>query len=261
MVTTATPQPHIRPGGVRYRWRQLKLIARYTARQLHSSRKHQAHSFAELYNRAWFSVGDKKLPTISLEGLFPGITTFPVTLEHAIPWVPGNLTTDELCIMALLRRYLQPRAIFEFGTFNGRTTLNLALNAPPDATVHTLDLPTPGETVLPTAWDDGQFQLGKAAGSLWTASRCRARIEQLWGDSAYFDQSPYQDRMDLIFIDAAHSYEYVANDTTKAFRMLKPGGIIVWDDYCAWYPGVTDISTNSSSGIRSGISKERISQS
>ena len=36
--------------------------------------------------------------------------------------------------------------------------------------------------------------------------------------------------MDLIFVDGAHSYEYVKNDTVKGLEMLRPGGIIAWHD-------------------------------
>ena len=37
--------------------------------------------------------------------------------------------------------------------------------------------------------------------------------------------------MDLIFIDASHSHRYASSDTTKAFEMLAPGGVILWHDY------------------------------
>src|SRR6185369_3239039 len=36
---------------------------------------------------------------------------------------------------------------------------------------------------------------------------------------------------DLIFIDGSHAYSYVKNDTEKALRMLKEGGLLLWHDY------------------------------
>ncbi len=36
---------------------------------------------------------------------------------------------------------------------------------------------------------------------------------------------------DLIFIYGSHTLSYIANDTEKAFRMLKPGGLILLHDY------------------------------
>ena len=43
-----------------------------------------------------------------------------------------------------------------------------------------------------------------------------------------------------MFVDGAHSYEYVLSDSDAAYRMVKPGGLILWHDYDSrWFPGVT----------------------
>jgi predicted O-methyltransferase YrrM len=44
--------------------------------------------------------------------------------------------------------------------------------------------------------------------------------------------------MDLVFVDGAHTFEYVQNDSQKAWRMLKPGGVVVWHDCRAQTPDV-----------------------
>jgi predicted O-methyltransferase YrrM len=44
--------------------------------------------------------------------------------------------------------------------------------------------------------------------------------------------------MDLVFVDGAHSYEYVKNDTEKGWEMLRPGGIIAWHDCTPNHPEV-----------------------
>ena len=36
--------------------------------------------------------------------------------------------------------------------------------------------------------------------------------------------------MDFIFVDGAHSYDYVKNDSQKAWQMLRSGGIVAWHD-------------------------------
>jgi hypothetical protein len=42
--------------------------------------------------------------------------------------------------------------------------------------------------------------------------------------------------MDVVFVDGAHSAEYVRNDTDVALRLLKPtGGLILWHDYGSRY--------------------------
>jgi hypothetical protein len=63
------------------------------------------------------------------------------------------------------------------------------------------------------------------------------RITTLQGDSATFDFSPYAGAMDLVFVDGAHSYAYVQNDTQRALELLSPQGTIAWDDYPS-IPGV-----------------------
>jgi hypothetical protein len=58
-----------------------------------------------------------------------------------------------------------------------------------------------------------------------------ARIHCLYGDTATFDFSCFAGKVDLFFIDGAHSYGYVRNDTLRAFDCCKPGSVIAWHDY------------------------------
>ena len=58
-----------------------------------------------------------------------------------------------------------------------------------------------------------------------------SRIRQLHGDSRAYDYSPYLGANQLVLVDANHTYEFVKTDTETAFRLLSPGGVIVWDDY------------------------------
>jgi predicted O-methyltransferase YrrM len=57
------------------------------------------------------------------------------------------------------------------------------------------------------------------------------KIRLLFGDSAEFDFSPYQQNIDLFFIDGAHSYDYVRSDSERALRCVYPGGVIAWHDF------------------------------
>src|SRR5271157_5902498 len=125
-------------------------MLQYGARQIVQGFRGKAPPLAGLHDLAWFDSRAKKLPTASLEDLFTGITHLSIRLERPLPRLQGNLTVDELAVVALLCQWLQPQTVFEFGTFNGRTTLNLAANTPPDAKVYTLDLTAPGGTELAT---------------------------------------------------------------------------------------------------------------
>src|SRR6476661_10632036 len=62
--------------------------------------------------------------------------------------VDGNVTDRELVVLTGLVKASKAKSIFEFGTFDGRTTRNLAANAPADGSVWTIDLPQSSMTDL-----------------------------------------------------------------------------------------------------------------
>lgn len=147
----------------------------------------------------------------------------------------SNMDPFELYCLAAIARIRKPRTIFEFGTYDGATTLWLAKNAP-DADIYTLDLPPElrgdWEKATLTNVDDG----GDGLGARFRGTPPAARITQLLGDSRSFDFTDYIGEMDLVVVDADHSYECARPDTENALRMLSPRGVVVWDDY-GW-PGV-----------------------
>src|SRR5260221_9343304 len=56
----------------------------------------------------------------------------------------GNVSMLELMIIANLAKQATPPTAFEIGTFDGRTTLNIAANLKTPGSVFTLDLPQAG---------------------------------------------------------------------------------------------------------------------
>jgi predicted O-methyltransferase YrrM len=175
----------------------------------------------------------KILPEISLEELTGNIQPLLLEMEAR----DGNVTPDELKALASLSARFKPQNIFEIGTFDGRTSLNLIANAAPDAKLFTLDLPKTAitETALRIKTGDRKFIDKPQSGSRFLNTPYAAHIQQIYADSAVFDYTPYHNTMDMIFVDGAHSYEYVINDTEKVLPLLKNGkGIILWHDY-GWY--------------------------
>lgn len=134
-----------------------------------------------------------------------------------------NVSTDEMAVLNLLVSNFRPRTLFEMGTFDGRTTLNLVLNAPPEAQMCTIDLP-PRRRTLPDERTVGQFFRNHESAS---------RITQLFGDSLEYDFSPYFGNVDFVLVDAGHSYHNVQNDSKVAFEMIRgrANAVIVWHDY------------------------------
>lgn len=157
--------------------------------------------------------------------------------------VNGNISLLEMIVMNKIINIYSPINLFEIGTFDGRTTLNMAANCPKSAKVHTLDLPKENLdfTKLPIVSRDRQYIDKKFSGNVYRGTDVEHKISQLYGDSALFDFSPFNNTMDFVFIDGSHSYEYALNDLMKAIKMLRNNrGIILWHDYNSpyWY-GVT----------------------
>lgn len=122
-------------------------------------------------------------------------------------------------------------SFFEIGTSNGKTSWMVANNIP-TASVYTLDFPSI------EAADEAELELTREhffdvydKGSSFANTPEKDRIDQLFGDSATFDFSPYRGKIDVVFVDGSHTYSYVKSDTKRAFEMLRRGGTVIWDDY------------------------------
>jgi predicted O-methyltransferase YrrM len=177
------------------------------------------------------------LPTVRLGDIVPPDT--PVTLR-ALEQSDGNVTLHELYVIAAITRAVQPTSSFEIGTFDGRTTVNVAANSPRGAVTYTLDLPAQelAAARLPIESHERRFILKPASGALIESEGSGLRTEQLLGDSAAFDFARFEGRMDLVFVDGSHSYEYVLNDSARALSMIGDRGVVLWHDY-GGFAGVT----------------------
>jgi predicted O-methyltransferase YrrM len=159
----------------------------------------------------------------------------PVVLyaEAANEWFrPTASYATDLVSMCMLCQILKPKTILEIGTYHGGGALHWAGNAP-EAEVYTLDLPPQGAPSLDvTAMDRNFVHAHEQTERMVFEGRPEARrIHRIYGDSATFDFSPYHGKVDLLFIDGAHSYDYVRNDTLRAQECCKPGSVIAWHDY------------------------------
>jgi predicted O-methyltransferase YrrM len=73
--------------------------------------------------------------------------------------------------------------------------------------------------------------------SLFSEAELRDTIKIYEGYSnAILDRLP-DAYFDWIYIDASHAYENVKDDIDISGRKLKPGGLIICNDYTAWSPG------------------------
>jgi predicted O-methyltransferase YrrM len=55
----------------------------------------------------------------------------------------------------------------------------------------------------------------------------------------YFAGAAPEEQFDLIYVDGSHFADDVVCDAVESFRRLKPGGVMIFDDYLwNWYPNI-----------------------
>ncbi|MBP9841357.1 MAG: class I SAM-dependent methyltransferase [Simkaniaceae bacterium] len=155
----------------------------------------------------------------------------------------GNVTSFELMALALMVANKKPKTLLEIGTFDGNTTLQIALNSPVEATIHTIDLPSCGEqnTHLPILQEDVKFVQDKnKLMRKYIGSSVEGKIQQHFGDSTAYEFAKFTDSglIDFCFIDGGHSYDCVKSDTENVFQIMNPKGIVMWHDFTPNCPGV-----------------------
>ena len=211
-------------------------------------------------------VPDSPIPFEILDNaelLFPGLYSQKVRLDQ-LSWKWGDLDREAgltfLCSLAAQGH----TPVVEFGTFRGRTTYNLALNC--DSDIHTIDLGSPRSASPRTGAGDrpnggrpnrldslrgavaervsetfSRFKLGEyVTGEVFrdAPDDIRRRIHQRLGDSRSLDLSDLFGQIGLVIIDGGHTYDICKSDSQNAFKLIRPGGVILWDDYNAYFPGI-----------------------
>jgi predicted O-methyltransferase YrrM len=170
-------------------------------------------------------------PSVPITSLVPSSVSLRLCEQVE---VAGNISFEELFILVQLLQTFQPITCFEIGTFDGRTTLNMAANTSNEAVIYTLDLPREqmDNTVFPLNPADLGVVEKEISGARFRGTVWEHKIQQLYGDSAAFDYTPYQGNIDFVFVDGSHTYDYVLSDSRNAITLLRDGkGIILWHDY------------------------------
>lgn len=136
--------------------------------------------------------------------------------------IPSWLSIFADCGLARER----PLDILEIGSFEGRSSLFL-LRQFPQARLTAVD-----------TWqgsDEHSVEQKTSLGDRFAANVAehRARIEQRVGSS--LTMLPQLDsegrRYDLIYVDGSHLADDVLRDAISAWRLLKSGGVMIFDDY------------------------------
>ena len=130
-------------------------------------------------------------------------------IRFAIPFqqgTGGTVAVENMLLISAMRT-VKAKRVFEFGTFFGRTSLNLALNLPEDGELFTLDLDDVSRGTIRQSDPNAALTRFRADSPLpmdFYAHECRRKIRQLKGDSPQFNFGPYLGNMDMVFVDGGH---------------------------------------------------------
>jgi len=178
------------------------------------------------------------VPVVTIPELFPGKQLESISIpSESLDRQIWHIRLDEEVLVGLTVQALGARRIFEIGTFEGGTTRLLAAKAGEGAEVFTLDLPA-----AEVAW-------GTQIGTKFRGSAMEPRIKQFFGNSLEFDFSPYERSIDLVFVDAAHDYPHGFADSRTALRLVRPGGVVLWHDFDAHFPGLVHGIIEATAGL------------
>lgn len=125
--------------------------------------------------------------------------------------------------MILLSSLSKNKTVFEFGTFRGQTTYNLSKTA---TEVYTFDF---GDNISGEGYPE--YEVGEVY-----KKNNATNVIQLVGDSMIYDFSELNNKFDIIWLDAGHSYEACKKDFETSLQIMKQNTttIIAIDDYPAW---------------------------
>ena len=195
-----------------------------------------------------------------VEGFFGSSYGVLAPPPSQLPLDRWSLEEGDAPIFQFLYQAHQPKRHLEFGTWQGWGA-TLCLESC-DATVWTINLPD-GEERPDGSWAYGERVLdlknapqeniitenfgedelgprdyhrtdaGDYIGHIYRAKGLENRVCQIFCDSRIWDNAKFStDFFDSVLIDGGHQPDVVINDTRKALQVLRPGGLIMWHDFC-----------------------------
>lgn len=174
--------------------------------------------------------GDSAIEIVDVEDLARDASAPPLRQDRARSLADWKMETDDAPLLARLWRSRAPRRHLEFGTWEGFGAALVAAHS--EAEIWTLNLPE-GEVAADGVRLYAEGDSGQRIGWKYRAAGVAARVHQILCDSREFDTTPFEPAFfDTVLIDGGHTPDLVENDTRKALRVVKPGGLVVWHDFC-----------------------------
>jgi predicted O-methyltransferase YrrM len=205
--------------------RQLSIVVRYRFFAARSDPR-SMYEFVNVLTRFHYKRKRSALPESDVSELLPSASLASAMTLFSPPPEFFSIDIDELQVLCKFMQALAPQRVFEFGTFDGFTTLHLAAHAPTGCEVLTIDRLAGSYNFSPLR----RFPHAINVGGRFHGHPLAGRIRQLTGDTRTFDFAPWAGTCDLVFLDADHGEEGTQIDTGNAMMLLKPGGVLLWHD-------------------------------
>ena len=198
-----------------------------------------------------------QISTVPVEALHQALgVKVPITVPEkwrGVPLADWKMDADDVILRQVFRQF-KPDRHLEFGTLLGDGVLRVVEEC--NATVWTINL-LEGETKPSGQWAYGTVEDDVSRGASWRQQVHDAgkvwvrndafgmigrkylqagwgrRVCQIYADSRDWDTTVYPcGFFDTCLIDGGHTAEIVANDSAIAIRLVRPGGLVLWHDFC-----------------------------
>lgn len=161
----------------------------------------------------------------------------------------GSITLLEASALVALTKIIEPKVIFEFGTFLGYSTALFLKNSSSNCRVISVDLGDVAEAVSSAENyseaelrrddkknDDHLRLVQSRRGPFYLNGLSeidQARLTLIHQDSRNLDIGSHglEGHVDLVFIDGGHDLDTIKSDSALAASMIGEDGVIIWHDF------------------------------
>jgi glycosyltransferase involved in cell wall biosynthesis len=150
----------------------------------------------------------------------------------------GYTRQDDTRVVLTLLVHASPKRVLEIGTALGHMTANFTRWTSDDAQAFTIDLVRGMNRARPGALEQqvevpGHAEWARFADDFGTAHKAFF----ITADTMTYDFGRLAP-LEFVFVDGAHDFDHVVNDSRKAHEALAAGGWLVWHDFGSAVPWV-----------------------
>jgi predicted O-methyltransferase YrrM len=158
-----------------------------------------------------------QLPILDIRALLPH---FSETINH-YTFLEGTSLPIDIALLKALARQFTSCHYLELGSWRGESLINIA-----EIAEHCTSISFADEDFRHLGLSEDMIQMNRIL------SKNLPNVTHIGHNTRTFDFKNLNQKYDLIFVDADHSYEAVRDDTRSVFPLLKDeNSMIVWHDY------------------------------